>query len=70
MVTQMISMIGLIVYSYFAIPWMMDTIGTSVIASLLASIVTYFVGIGMIFGWRPWYQAPQTNYYDYDRWDD
>jgi len=70
MVTQMFSLVGLLVYSYFAIPWMMDTIGTSIVVSVLASIVTYFVVIGMMFGWRPWFQPRQSSYYDYDRWDD
>lgn len=70
MVTQMFYLIGLFVYGFYAVPWIMDTIGTGIIASVIATIVTYFVGIGMLLSWRPWHEAPRTNYHDYDRYGD
>jgi len=68
----MLHLIALAFYSYHAIPFMMDTIGMSLLASVTATIISYFVVIGMILGYRPDPTIRTTRYYDRwdDRWDD
>lgn len=64
------TLVGLIVYAYFFIPWVMETIGTSVITSVIACLITYFILCGVLMGKRYGYGPRHTTYHDYDRWDD